>query len=126
MDQHGKDMRERGVKWWQDWRWIAAMAAFLAMTSFTVFVGTTVRTNDSVQNAEPVLEQLARISESNALELRRLEQSQQGIDELVAYVRRLQQEDEQDDRVDLQVFIDLLCADSDPVRVQKCEEIGAT
>src|SRR5690606_22689317 len=54
-----------------------------------------------------------------------IERNQAGIDELVSFVRDVKEAQETGGArsVDLQIFIDLLCASDDPVRQQACEQI---
>lgn len=89
------------LKWWQDWRYMASVAAIMIAGALIMLGLTALNTNSLVG---------------------KIEQNQEGIDELVAFVREIQKNAENDTSVDLQIFIDLLCASSDPERVAFCTE----
>lgn len=109
-------------RWWHDWRWIAAVAALLlGLAASTVAVKTTI-TDSRVGDQAEVIDRLGTLAESNAAAIRQIEHNQAGIDELVAFVRDIQQQDTADDHT-VQTFIDLLCASSDPVRLAACAEL---
>lgn len=57
--------------------------------------------------------------------LARLDDNQEGIDALVSFVEDVKEDAADNQPVDLQVFIRLLCASDDPVRQAACVEIGA-
>jgi hypothetical protein len=57
--------------------------------------------------------------------LDRLDGNQEGIDALVSFVEDVKADAADNEPVDLQVFIRLLCASDDPVRQAACIEIGA-
>lgn len=122
MDLPGKEKRRAGEKWWQDWRWIAAVAGLLAAGAFISFVITTIATNESVTDIDPILKELKVLAESNAHEIERIDASQAGIDELVAFVRDIQQR-QPGPNSNAQMFIDLLCSSSDPVRLEACHRL---
>jgi hypothetical protein len=122
MDAEGNRRRRGGAQWWQDWRWAAAVAAVLIGVSFAVFVASTVANTAEVADQGEVIAQLSVLAESNAIAIQQIEANQEGIDELVAFVRDVQaQPDTEPDTV--RVFIELLCASSDPVRVAACNEL---
>lgn len=126
MDRQGKRDKEAGQRWWQDWRWIAAVAAVIFAVGFGSFVRSIIPTNESVQEAEPVLTELRHLAEDNAKTLDALERSQAGIDELVEFVRDVKAQQENGEEVDLQIFVDLLCASNDPARQAACDELLST
>lgn len=127
MDATGNAAKKTGQQWWQDWRWVAATAALVGMLGFASFVATTVIANAQVEEQGPVIDRLTELAENNASAIAQIENNQAGIDELVAFIRDLQAQEDPADPGTVQTFIDLLCASSDPVRQAACADLeGAT
>ncbi len=110
---------------WQDWRWIAAVGVLLFSIGFSAFVVATVTTREAVQDQAPVIDRLEGIAGANAQAIDSIEKNQQGIDSLVAFVEDLRADDDDGDQGDtVATFIRLLCASSDPVRLEECRLLG--
>ena len=103
------------VKWYQNWRWIAAVAAFFASIAVSALAATTV-----VNSAH--IDDLSVLAERNSKAITGIENNQAGIDELVAFVHDVQLRQGQGGNQS-QLFIDLLCSSSDPVRLAACAEL---
>lgn len=118
MDNEGERQETKGRRWFQDWRWIASIAGLVGALSFAAFAGQLVvnsgkadQRDESINNIEKILEGVA--------------ENQEGIEELVSFVRDAQAQ-ASTDRIrpdDLLIFVDLLCSSEDPVRLAACEQI---
>lgn len=109
------------LKWWQRPAYIAALAALCA----SVALGT-IGVNAIITNA--ALDRLDQVALDNRTTLEAIEDNQAGVDELVAFVRDLQDNpsaDTETQRIVTQI-LDLLCASEDPVRIAACVELGFT
>lgn len=122
MDAEGNRRRAGGAQWWQDWRWVGAVALLFIAVGFVVFVTISVLTRAEVEEQGPVIDRLSELAENNAAAIEQIERNQAGIDELVAFVRDVQAQPDTDDGT-VQTFIDLLCASSDPARQAACTEL---
>lgn len=114
-------------KRWHDWRWVAAVAALLLAGAIsTVAIKTTI-TESRVGDQTEVIDRLGVLAESNASAIRQIEHNQAGIDELVEFVRDIQQQPSDDGSVQkaVQTVVNLLCESSDPVRLAACAELQA-
>lgn len=127
MDEAGQQQQKQGQKWFQDWRWVASIAALLFGIAGGAFAITSVETGSEINDQTEILEQIETISGQNAAELEQLERNQAGIEELLQFVRRAQTEGGDDvvTREEIQAFFQLLCASTDPIRNQACDELAA-
>lgn len=105
--------------WYKRPKWLAALAALVAAWSFAGFVTTTVVTSRQAEVNSENIGSLEQVVE----ELRR---NQEGIDELVAFVRDLQSQppDNNSTARAVQQVLDMLCASSDPVRMEACSQLN--
>src|SRR5688500_13308504 len=104
--------------WWQDWRWIASLAAVLMAVGFAAFVVVTVTTHETVTDQAPVIERLDALAQNNARAIASIESNQQGIDSLVAFVEELRAEEAREGGSDtVATIFEILCSSSDPVRI---------
>lgn len=92
------------LKWWQRPTWLASLAAFIASISFSALMVVTIRDSETLDA---------------------IEKNQEGIDELVTFVRDLQSQPPSNGSSQVvQQVISLLCASEDPVRQQACNELN--
>lgn len=106
--------------WYKRPKWLAALAALIASCSFAAFVSTTVFT--SVQ-ADHNQEDIGDLQVAIAA----IEHNQEGIDELVAFVRDLQDRPPSSGSNTERLFqeaMTLLCASSDPARIEACKQLN--
>lgn len=113
------------LKWWQTPKYIAAMAALVFAVGFCIFVWKTVSTADDVSRFGPIVERLDGLSQNNSENIAALERNQVGIDVLVSYVEDLKEREAQSqgEGSTTQMFVNLLCASSDPIRQAACAEV---
>lgn len=118
------DPQPRHLRWFQRPAYIAALAGLIASIALGTLAASNVATGNDLDDQGAVLDRIDRLAVENRSTLDAVERNQAGTDELVAFVRDLQSrpEPETDDR---QMFVDLLCASEDPVRLAACEELGA-
>lgn len=117
---------ERPKHWWQNPRWIGALAGLIFAIGNTSWALTTVATQGEVKDAATAFDDLANIAESNADAIQRLDENQAGIDELVAFVRDVQAQQEANGDSTSQLvntLITLLCASEDPERDAACAAV---
>lgn len=100
--------------WYKDWRWIAAAAATLVAVAVLLMA-------ISLSQQGPVLDRLDGIAADNHATLESLERQGAGVQVLVDYVEELRAREGQGTET-AQRFVDLLCADSDPMRIAACQE----
>lgn len=125
------------LKFYQNWKWVAALAALILGVGLAAFsipgsISAT-ETQTDVETLTSIGEVLADNSETNRRTLERIdraitavENNQTGIDELVEFVHEIQaREQAQGNRDSSQMFVELLCASSDPVRQQACARLQA-
>lgn len=108
-------IRHHPLKWWQDWRWIGSVAALFIAAGFVAFVINVVRQGTIIEN-------LSTLSESNHEALVSIQRTQSGVDELVAFVRDTQARQGTSGN-QAQAFFEVLCASSDPVRIEACARL---
>lgn len=104
--------------------YIAALAALIAAIALGTVAATTVITGGKVDDQGPILERIDKLAVENRSTLDAVERNQAGVDELVEFVRDIQARPDAG-ASDRQLFIDLLCASEDPVRIAACQELGA-
>lgn len=118
---------------WANPKWVAAVAALIGAVSLASWAASSISTSSEVGDQGQVLERLesiatdlGKLAEQNAVNIDQLEANQAGIDELVAFVRDLQAEaeDEGEDET-VRRFLVVLCASSDPARIAVCDELRA-
>lgn len=108
------------IKWWKNWKIIAALAALIFSLSLSGLAINSIQTNEKVTDIQPIVE--------------RLDKNQAGIDELVKFVHDFQSQQSSNgsssgsssggqSQVVNQIF-NLLCSSSDPVRVEACKQLG--
>lgn len=110
------------LRWWQRARWLAALAALIAAMSFAAFTTNTVATRNKVEQTGSVAVDNQATLERIDRALSGIEANQQGIDELVSFVRDLQSQPQGNSDA-VQQVIDLLCASEDPVRLEACRNL---
>lgn len=119
-----KDDLPRPLRWFQRPAYIAALAALIASLALATLAASNVATGNDLDDQGTVLQRLDDIAVDNHSTLEAIERNQAGVDELVAFVRDLQARPAPE-AVNVQTFIDLLCASDDPVRLAACEQLGA-
>jgi hypothetical protein len=112
------------LSWWKRPAYVTASAGLVLSLAFSAFVANTILTRDDVSDLTTVVGQLQDLAAANAKAIKGIEDNQAGINELVDFVRDMQ--NQPDSGVDVQLFIDLLCASEDPVRRNACIELGYT
>lgn len=104
--------------WWQDWKWVAAIACVLAALAIGAWSLASVRTNVAV-------DRLAALAQQNRVTLERIDRNQAGIDELVAFVHDVQRQQAQQGSADVvNRVLTILCSSSDPTRMAACQQLG--
>jgi peptidoglycan hydrolase CwlO-like protein len=105
-------------------RTIWAAAALVGALSFAAFAVTTIVDNkETEQLQDSDAEQDIDIT-ANRKALEDIAKTLAGVEELVKYVRDVKDRAEQEgDPVDLTIFVDLLCASEDPVRLAACAKL---
>lgn len=101
--------------WWQNWKWIASIA-FLIFSIGVIFIGTSsIRATNQLDTQTNIL--------------KKLDQNQAGIDELVNFVHDVVKQQASSSggqsQTVVQIF-NLLCSSSDPVRIEACKQLGLT
>lgn len=110
--------------WYARPQWLAALAALIAASSFAGFVTTTVFTSERTSENSEDIGSLEHVVAELQSAVQGIEKNQEGIDELVAFVRDLQSQPQGNGTRDaVEQVLDVLCASSDPVRVQACSEL---
>lgn len=110
-----------GDIWWKNPKWISAIAALFLSVGFCAFTIITVNTNQTVADQAPVIERLESLAEANRETLVQVSNNQAGIDSLVAFVEEVRNRDNNEGAV--QVILEILCASSDPVRIEACQRL---
>lgn len=107
-------------QWYKRPKWLAALASFIAACSFAAFVTTTIFTSAEAEKTGSNVEDLEGA-------IRAIEENQKGIDELVTFVRDLQQQRPPSSAGNTERLfgeaMELLCASSDPVRLEACQRL---
>lgn len=103
------------IRWWQRPLWLGALAAFVLAVAQCAFVLT-------VADQGAVLDELSKVADSNGQAISSIEKNQEGIDELVAFVRDLKDRPGSSSQA-VEEVLRLLCASSDPARQAACAEI---
>lgn len=104
------------VRWYQNYRWIAAMAGFVAACAFAAFSAVTVVNSTTIDD-------LSKIAEANAHAIDGIERNQAGIDELVAFVAEIRA---RTGPSGTERIIQMLCESSDPVRQEACHRLQSS
>lgn len=120
------DEYEKPKRWWQNPQWVKAVAFLIFAVGNTTWALTTVATQNDVQDAEAAFDDLAALTDGNRATLDRLADNQAGIDVLVSFVREVQAQQEAAEGGSgdaVQTLITILCASSDPVRIEACQAL---
>lgn len=116
------DPTQRQMRWFQRPGYVAALAGLLAAIALAVMAASNLDTGNEIDDQGAILTRIDRLAIENRSTLEAVERNQAGVDELVEFVRDIQAEPETNTT---QMFVDLLCASEDPVRLAACRELGA-
>jgi uncharacterized iron-regulated membrane protein len=119
--------REGPVPFWQDWRWIAAIAIFIFALAITTLAVTTVQTNNTIDQNSPLFAELKTLTEQNHDALSQLQNNQAGINELVTFVHQVEAQQAQNgngNSAAVNQLEQVLCATTDPARIAACQQLG--
>jgi hypothetical protein len=113
--------------WYQNPKWIAAIAFLVFAFAISAWAVVAVVSSRTLDEQVPVIEQMKVIAENNRTQLEQLSRNQAGIDELVEYVHQAQQQAASGQQSQaVRLLIKILCASSDPVRVETCQQTGVS
>lgn len=113
--------------WWQNPKFWASVAAVLLALSTIAGQYVAHNTLSEIREVKGTFNGLSEIAKTNSDALLALEKNQEGIDELVAFVHELQEDDGESDGGGQsgQVFVDLLCNTTDPATDNVCRQLEA-
>lgn len=107
------------VRAWHDWRWVAAVAGFIASLGIVAFAVS------AVENGT-LLEEVKHQNTQLQVQTDRLDRNQAGIDELVSFVREIRNRNNREAQSSAQMFVELLCSSEDPIRRAACQKLQET